>query len=190
MDEPAEHEGNTRSNNNDECGQIFKDDDTAEDTIENNNRKDIYSDPQFIQLEADLELARTDLKLMAAYMESKDKAFCNYYKDIPLSHESLVSFIEKENQKEELLEKETTSKEPYEQNTVVEQHEDGFTTVIGKQTKRNRNKKDNKKTTPGGSMFSFNRFLMGNEETSSDDSSSSDTTDKDGGELDFHKAKA
>ena len=136
-------------------------------------------------LEARLEEAKRDLEMMAAYMKTKDEAFCSYHEDITFNHESLVSFIKEENQK-----KETAQKKSSEHNTVVEQRDDGFTPVIGKQAKRNRNKKENGQTTVGRIISPVNRFLMGNEETSSDDSSGADTLDKDSGESDFHKAKA
>ena len=88
---------------------------------------------------------------------------------------------------EELLEKETTSKEPNEQNTVIKQSNDGFIPVTSKRAKKKTNKKTNERSSSGNPIL--NAMGLGNAGSSSGDSYSSTTTDKDRGELDFHGAE-
>ena len=57
--------------------------------------------------------------------------------------------MEKSYLDEEAYGKETNSEKSDEQNTMVEHDNDEFTPVINKHNKRNRNKKNNKKTSPG-----------------------------------------
>ena len=203
MDGFDEHEGEDNQISSDHEEQTLEKYGDTKDTDNTDDKGITYNDSHIGQLEADLEETRSNFKLIVHYLTATDERFCQHHENIPVSHESITSFIEKSHLKEETSEKETTSEKSDEQNTVIEDDKDGFTPVIDKHKKKNRNrrkkKKNKKKSLLENTMI--NVFGNGNGENTSEDSISSTGTEGDGKtqlissdtddkELDFQKAEA
>ena len=78
-------------------------DDKTTDTME--EKETTYLNSRVIELESQLEDARSDLKLILHYLKTTDQKFISYQGDEPISHESIVEFVEKNTIENEVTDK-------------------------------------------------------------------------------------